>query len=187
MLVANRSFRKSSSGSLDTGLTNGVVALNIFIGILCLKSKGITMLRRALLALTLLATSTQSQAVETARYKAVLEVVEEVALCGTLFMWVGSASDTDIGIDLQRELDTIFYSYENRETRMMTYLTRGNSVLFEVGYGELNEDEQYSIQNKIFFSGARLAEEWRAKVAAFGLSTLDDAYRDCVRVHNLDN
>ncbi len=70
---------------------------------------------------------------------------------------------------------------------MMTYLTRGNSALFEVGYGELNEDEQYSIQKKILFAGARLAEEWRAKVAAFGLSTLDDAYRDCVRVHNLDN
>ena len=172
---------------LNSGLQWPFIQVGNCIGIVDLKLKGITMLRRAILALTLIATSTQLQAVETARYKAVLEVVEEVALCGTLLMWVGSASETDIGIDLQREVDTDFYSYDNRSSRMMTYLTRGNSRLSEVGYGEMDEDEQYSIQKKILVSGARLADEWRAKVAAFGLSTLDDAYRDCVRVHDLDN
>jgi hypothetical protein len=102
---------------LDLGLQWPFIQVVNCIGIVDLKLKGITMFQRAILALTLITTSTQSQAVETVRYKAVLEVVEEVALCGTLLMWVGSASETDIGIDLQREVDTDFYSYDNRSSR----------------------------------------------------------------------
>ena len=103
------------------------------------------MLRGAILILMLIAESSQSQTVETARYNAVLEVVDEVALCVTLLTLVGSASETDVGMELQLQVDADFYSYDNRAVRMMEILGRENSRLFEVGYGELNEDEQNSI------------------------------------------
>ena len=145
------------------------------------------MLRGAILILMLIAESSQSQTVETARYNAVLEVVDEVALCVTLLTLVGSASETDVGMELQLQVDADFYSYDNRAVRMMEILGRENSRLFEVGYGELNEDEQNSIMMKIFVAGSRNGEELLTKASEFGLSTLDDTYRDCVRVYNLDN
>ena len=133
------------------------------------------MLRILVIPLMFLATS--SRAADTPDLDALIAYHEKQALC--LVLLVNGSTD-EFGLKLQFEIDSEFYSRENRELYKQNFAKLYNAEFDKLGYKNLTPDQKTYLKQKLHQSGMQLGIEWGMKSTISGISSWDGPFRNCV-------
>jgi hypothetical protein len=140
------------------------------------------MLRILVIPLMFLATS--SRAADTPDIDALIAHHEEQLLCLVL---LSNGSMDQFGLQLQFEIDSEFYSKENRELYLQNFGKLYNAEFDKLGYKNLTPDQNTYLKQKIHQSSMQLGIEWGMKSTMSGISSWDGPFRNCVNELNLSS
>ena len=135
-------------------------------------------------AIILMFLASQSQAENTPDINAIIEFHEKNQLCLAL---LANGSTDRFGLPLQFEVDSEFYSRENRELYLGKYGEYFEAELKRLGRENLTVDEWNYLKQKWKTSNISVGAEWGARFAMSGIISWDEPYRNCVKEHNLTN
>jgi len=135
---------------------------------------------RVALTILMMAVTTTNSAAGTV-LKDSLALIEQHKACSVLIF---NGRLKKFGLPLQFEIDSEFYSKENRLRRAKVYAEMLNEKL---NGDQLSKDEQYYFKQKSREINMKEGVVWGVKSSmGEGIASWDEPYRNCVREFNLD-
>lgn len=111
-----------------------------------------------------------------------IEAHQEVQEC--LVLLINGKSD-QFGLKLQFEVDSDFYSSENRTLYLKNLGEYINAKFSSLGYNELTADEKKYLNGKMRDSNLQVGMKWGMMSTSSGIASWDKPYRRCVSEYNL--